>query len=498
MHDQTRKTITLLLFFLLVPVLTCVIIGGAVVRKLPENTRAIERNLSLQTGLDWNIESSEYCSPNRIRLKNVSLKNIINSEPVYSAPVIDITFLREKPDSKFFIAIAYDETNIGKDSLLNTVLRILSIDKYFKRTSGYCRVSVPKSEVHIDIADAANSSAAINSILSQLIGRFAELSEVPAQLFFDEINVKQKADSGALAVLQFRFVSANIYRTETAYRSEWSFQIPAVSEMERQQIEIEHHRNHQGFDITFRTQYQPVPCRWVSMFCPYFAILGDNCLFSGEISVNQRGGQQTVQLHNAFFNNLDMVSLTADYAPSALKGVMDVSIEQGTLAAGVMLAKGWLHAKDGTIERALFHRLVDRFALQVQPPEILDSVLDAVPYDACNINFQMTSEGIIFWSSQTKNVFMTRMGDGFNSQPMYAYFTQNNMQPVSYHSLLSLFAPDAAPIVPLTPGIQRIVSFLPSGELSLPTRNIELSLPARNPALETPQPIIANPWQPKE
>ncbi|MDR0705229.1 MAG: hypothetical protein LBF88_09590, partial [Planctomycetaceae bacterium] len=83
LHDQTRRIISLLLFFILGPLLTLGILAGIMLRKIPANARQFEYNAAVQTGLTWKIDAVEYRSLHGVRLKNVRLLDSFSAKTIF-------------------------------------------------------------------------------------------------------------------------------------------------------------------------------------------------------------------------------------------------------------------------------------------------------------------------------------------------------------------------------------------------------------------------------
>lgn len=510
--DQTRRLITLLIFFLLGPLLTLGILAGIGLRRLPYNARLFERNLSIQTGLDWNIEAVDYRSPENIRLKKVRLIDPSLDKPLYFAPQIDLIYvssvLREDcfPDIESSAETAETVGLSVAGSAQKVAANAQKILSGGKRPKGFWRISIPESSLRLNIANQAGASQLVGEHFNRILSRFSNLSGEPIQIVLDKVeiflpnrestgNQLNQTNGGAGRAKNtndsffVRFIAGNVYRTPKTIRSDWFFQMPAVSETEKQAVSIEQDRKSGVFRLTLKTEEQPISCELASLFCPAFQSFGPGSRFSGEISGQYRPGLSqgwNIRLRNAFLNDLDLARFASAYTPAAVSGNVQLSIASANFGDGPFEAQGWIWVRGGSLERSLFHRLVDRFALQVNPEGLVDAPLEDYPFDDCMINFRLQADGIVFWSGDSRNVFMTRNGDGMKKHSMAVFFTQRNMQPISYHSILSLFAPDSAPIVPLTPGIQKLVSIIPTDSFTPGTNLQRQSIPQFRPQSETP------------
>ena len=72
---------------------------------------------------------------------------------------------------------------------------------------------------------------------------------------------------------------------------------------------------------------------------------------------------------------------------------------------------------------------------------------------------------------------MARDGDGVRAHPMSVHFPMDHRRPVSYHAILSLLAPDTAPVVPLTPSLKKLYSVIPVPETQLSSIDPRKMLP---------------------
>jgi hypothetical protein len=110
---------------------------------------------------------------------------------------------------------------------------------------------------------------------------------------------------------------------------------------------------------------------------------------------------------------------------------------------------------------ALFRRCADRFQLNVEPRSALDSSMQMVPFSACAIHFLLQPTGIDFWAdTKWGDMFMCYQVDSRSPFVLKVYFPSNR-RPVTYHELMAIFAPDRAPTVPLTYGLQPILPHIP-------------------------------------
>lgn len=410
----------------------------------------------------------------------------VSEKPIFFAPQIDLIYHAEGRQQEFFPDIE-QQTLLPKESLPSSISGLIP---KASRACGFLCISVPKSSLRLAHTTSEGASQLVQDYFHRFLARMSGLSTQPVRIVLDEIEivppmlkpeenltseVNAKASVKKQDAFIIRFASGNLYRTAEQIRSDWSFQIPFISETEIQRFHITQNRKTNISEISFKTERQPIPSEWAAMFCSAFLRFGSGSLFSGEISGRQYPAEPhrwSIRLRNAFFNKLDLARFTSDYTPQTVTGTVDINIAQATFGQGPLTAEGWLRVQNGSVDRSLFNQLIGRFDLQVQPPNIPDTA--DIPFDECVINFRMQPDGIVFWSNSDQNVFMLRKGDGFTTQPMYVYFNQKNMKPISYHSILSIFAPDSAPVVPLTPGIQKLVSMIPTDSFSDPVFKPEL------------------------
>ncbi|MDR2644032.1 MAG: hypothetical protein LBC74_14725, partial [Planctomycetaceae bacterium] len=184
---------------------------------------------------------------------------------------------------------------------------------------------------------------------------------------------------------------------------------------------------------------------------------------SGEESV------WTYSLRNVFFNDLDLSQIMAGKIPYNLSGnIKGLRVNEALVGRGKLLANGWIEVVDGVIERGLFHRMVKQFALTVIPASLLDSPRSEYPFTRCIFNYRLQHDGVIFWversAEEAGNMFMFNVGDGVQTLPMAVSLPNSDGKLVSYHNVLSIFAPDTAPIVPLTPLSKYFVPLIPTDE----------------------------------
>ncbi|MDR2169861.1 MAG: hypothetical protein LBP59_06950 [Planctomycetaceae bacterium] len=526
-----------LLFFIFGPLLTLLILGGVILRKLPSNVVVYERAAMLATGLRWEIGAVEYRKLNQIRFKNVRLFRSNSSKPFFAASEIDLVYVSggvgragdvtKNNRNRLFPGVvnlqnaAKNPNNIlgvNTGGISGTVKRFFGVgngDGFWRLlvgrslvdlTEGGDGVGVGKSNGNNDgnndgnnsnndgnnnsngnsngngvgisesnIGDKFDGGVVLRECFLELIARMELLSVEPVFITFDEIDVI----GTSLNRFKLRFVAGNLYQTESAIRSEWNFLIPLVSETESERISIVRRRNSRSLAVTLKTGNMPLPCEFIAIFCPSFRILGGYpARVSGEImaSVEYLGGggiggggaaAWEYSLRNVFFNDINIERFMAGSLPYILRGnVRGFRVNEAYWGGGKLRADGWVEIVEGVIERGLFHRIVKNFALTVMPESILDSPRMEYPFTQCVFNYKIDHNGVIFWkerlSDEAGNVFMFKTGDGVQTQPMAVSLPDGNGKLVSYHNVLSIFAPDSAPIVPLTPLSKFLIPLLPT------------------------------------
>jgi len=164
-------------------------------------------------------------------------------------------------------------------------------------------------------------------------------------------------------------------------------------------------------------------------------------------------------MNNVIFENVPLAPLVSPYTDFAVVGtIVDLRFDQTVFGAEGFNVKGSLHVQNGAIAAALFHRCVDNFDLTVRPAEILDAPVPMIPFTECAIRFHLQPHGIDFREDEQwfKTFMLYQEGD----RKVTVHFPERR-QTVSYHEFMSVFAPDSAPTVPLTPGLQSVLPFVP-------------------------------------
>ncbi|MDR0328409.1 MAG: hypothetical protein LBI05_08955 [Planctomycetaceae bacterium] len=463
LHEQTQRFILLLIFYLFGPILTLGIIGGIVVRKHSFHARSWERSLTQQTGLHWAIQSVEYRSPGFVRLHEVK---ILEETAVFHAKKIDVRLITDTPQPKAFPGILPPPTeNTGLTQLLEKALPLAySPDRYWQ-------ISVPVSVLNFGQYSSEDSASLVQSMLHKVFARFASLSEEPVQLTFDEIaliserSLKNSGNTSYDKVDIFRFVQGNIYRTPKEIRSDWAFQIKDISELDwehRERLSFTLSPTN-TFEVSFHTGGQPVPCDLAAVFYSPFQYFSDGS-FRGEFSVSTQIGSHspTIRLNQAVFKDVPLAPLVSPYTEFAVNGtIVDFQLENAIFGTEEPYAEGCLQVKDGAIEKALFHRCVDRFQLTVEPDSILESPMPMVPFTACVIHFRLLPDGIDFWANQLWRDSFMYYRESSDVPETLVVFLPAQRRTVTYPELMSIFASDGTPVVPLIPGFQALVPCLP-------------------------------------
>ncbi|MDR3181636.1 MAG: hypothetical protein LBT89_01745 [Planctomycetaceae bacterium] len=471
LHEQTRRFLALGTFYLLGPMLTLAVIGAVVLRKLPDNARRFEYALSVQTGLHWSIDSLEYRSPNTVRLCRVQLYD--NDNTVFIAPQIDIGYVTGGKLNERFPGIMLNrsvkESAAKKQDFLQNFLQgFAGIFPSFEPESGYWQINLDTALIKLDAYSGETSAAAVQQILHKIVSRFEFLAETPVQISIEKLAAVSGYSSTKKGEKYdtFRFVQGSIYRTNDSFRSDWTFQIKGISETETEQLSFVRPLAGDTLEITLQTGKQGVPCGLAAVFCRAFEPFtgGD---FSGRFSVtlnNTNPRSAAVRLDNVTLKNFGLIPLVKPYTRFAITGtVADLTIKHAVFGTSQFTAEGSVKIASGSLDTALFHRIVDNFRLTVVPSTIVESPRQPIPFTGCVVHFRLQPDGAVFWTDELwKNAFMyTENSKG--EIVMTAYMPAGNKrQAVSYQAVLSIFAPDAAPVVPLTPGLQKIYSVIPA------------------------------------
>jgi hypothetical protein len=284
------------------------------------------------------------------------------------------------------------------------------------------------------------------------------------QFVFEEIYVvsEHSQNRGENTADLFQLVQGNIYRTPSEIRSDWSFEIKGISDIDRLYLSFALSLT-DTLEITFRTGRQPIPCDLAAVFyAPFKHFSGGT--FLGEFAMSTRSGHnaQTIRLNNAAFNNVPLAPLIDAYTDFAVLGTIDdLRFTQAVFGTEGIYAEGNLRVFNGAIEKALLHRCVDNFQLTVKPASMLDSSMQMIPFTASAIHFRLHRNGIDFWADQTwiDTIMFQALDAG--RPPEWVIRLPSHLRTVTYHELMSIFAPDSAPSVPLTPGTQFILPHVP-------------------------------------
>ena len=464
LHEQTQRFILLLIFYLFGPILTLGIIGGIALRKLPSNARSWERNLTQQTGLHWSIQSIEYCSPELVRLKEVKILDDTAQLPLFHARQIEVQLVTDTPREKIFpgISATAKTEHTGLTALLTRSF------PSFRSADRFWRISVPFAIVNFSKYSSEESALLLQKMLDRVFARFDTLSEVPVQFVFDQIAVvseyslKKEGDKNEDKVDIFRFVQGNIYRTPEEIRSDWSFQIKDVSEFDRQHLSFILSLN-DTLDISFRTEKQPIPCDLAAVFyAPFKHFSGGT--FQGEwvLSTRSVNNSHTVRLNQVIFTNVPLAPLVREYTDFSIEGtVADLRLDRAVFGTEGTYAEGSFQIIDGALDNALFHRCVDHFRLTVEPQHILDAPTRQIPFTACAIHFRLQPEGIDFWADHIWRDVLMHYKEERSTHSLWQVRFPVDRRPVTYHELMSIFASDGAPVVPLTPGLRSVLQHIP-------------------------------------
>ena len=490
LHDQTRRVLTLLIFYLLGPILTFGLIAGVAVRKVSWNARLYERAVAAGTGLALHVGSVEYRTPTCVRFQNVDVLDGATGAPLFHAPAIEWTFVPSEKLGDFFPGLAPEKKGDREErpSLESFVSFFSAILPIRSETLGFHRLTIPQSEIRFETLTPEESAKKTQELLFELLARYRKTPGLPIQIGLDHVDLnlhnsgkRERSLPGSL-----RFVQGNLYRVADSTRSDWTFQLPEVSEVEMQRFSVEEQPaklvlrfsnslpdNHQAYP-------KEIPCELAAAFCSFFQHFSQGSQFFGDLTAEYRasepGNPWTFRLLDFFLRNLDVARYAAEYTPFPISGKADIQLYRAAFGSGTFTAEGWLEVRSGSLDRTLFHRLAERFDLRVDPEGSLEGT--AVPFDRCVVVFRLDKDGATFWKNNDDgtNRFMVR--EARPTVPPMSVYLPNTRSPIPYPMILAALVPDTAPIIPLTSGTQKIISVLPTETLPQPVTAPPLPLTA--------------------
>ena len=410
------------------------LVAGVAARKASWNARIYEQIVAAACGLNLRIGSVEYRTPTSIRFRDVTVLDGRAETPLFHAPEVEWSFSASETDEADLL-------------------------------------SIPQAEVRFEAFTPEESARKTQELLFELLTRYRKTPERPIQVVLDQVHLRLNGNRPLPNSV--RSVQGKCSRTTESVQFEWTFQIPQVSETETQRFTIEDRQTPQGREFVFhfsniqtgsKDYPQVIPCELAGAFCSFFHLFSKGSHFSGEITAEYRVFEPRnpwmIHLTGLFLQNLDVSQYATEYSSFPFSGSADVQLYRATFDKGTMTAaEGWLHTRKGSIDRTLFRRLVDRFGLTVHPLEILESPATAIPFDQCVVFFRLAQDGVTFWKDSDNHLFMV--------SPAMQVSLPNTKSSVPYLTLLATFAPDNVPVVPLTPGTQRIIGVLSAEQ---PTR----------------------------
>ena len=464
LHEQTQRFILLLIFYLFGPILTLGIIGGIVLRKLPENARHWERTLTQQTGLHWEIQSVEFRSPGFIRLHGVKILDDTAQRPIFFAPRIDVRRITDTRRERIFPGIVSTSATPAWGGLTSVFADSMPS---FRSGDQFWQITASGAVLDFGGYSSEESALLVQNMLRKVFARLDTLAnDVPVQFVFEEIYVisehSLKRGGERVEADLFRLVQGNIYQTSSAVRSDWSFEIQNITHADRLHLSFTFSLT-DTFEIAFQTGRQPIPCDLAAVFYSPFKHFSGGT-FQGEFALSTRVGRnaQTTRLNNAIFQNVPLAPLVSTYTDFSVTGtIADLRFDRAVFGAEEIYAVGALLVQNGAVETALFHRCVDNFQLNVEPSDILDSEMRMIPFTACAIHFRLQHGGIDFWADQIWVDAIMYQLSPVTGGLEWAVRLPPHRRTVTYHELMSIFAADNAPVVPLTPGMQSLLPHIP-------------------------------------
>ena len=487
LHDQTRRAVALLIFSFFGPILTFGIVAGIVARKGSWNARLYEQAVATHTGFNLRIGSVEYRTPESVRFRNVDILDASTNIPLFHAPEVEWTFVSSKRlDDSFPGLLAKKEgERESRPSLESFISFFAAAFSIRSDKSGFYHLTIPQAEIRFETLTPEESAKKTQELLFELVSRYRKIAEHPVQVDLERVDLRLRGNGQRKTPLpdSVRFVQGNLYHTTESVRSDWTFQIPDVSELETLRFSIEERQSTKGTERTlhFSNRLEAaypkvIPCELAGAFSSFFHPFSRDSHFFGEIKAEYRpsesGNPWTFRMTDLYLENLNLAQYAAEYTSFPIAGTIRVQILHATFGNGLFTATGWLEVCQGKMDQFLFHRLIKEFALRVEPEGILETMTaPMVPFDQCVVTFRLSGDGAMFWNDNSvpPNLFMVRKSLSPDI-PGMSVFLPAEKNSISYPKVLAAFAPDGAPSIPVSAETQKILTVLPTGKtLSQPS-----------------------------
>lgn len=448
MSPRLQQRLVLILFWILGPLTTFVVVASVGVRHTTWAARFYEDALGREIGRDVTIRRVEFVRPDTVRLHGVAFGETVSKTP-----------------RLFFPEMLIEDVVIDTDDAIDRFFPALASDAGIVKPTRFYRLHAPLL--------VWNAASGETSPLEAILAYWGRVDVPPAvatpiQIGIDEMRVVRETPHTKPVTVKLTSLQARSCRTSSAHHLDGRFTTAGDAASESVFWSVVHSLDpaatlRSAIELA-TTPSSPIPMPLLAIFAPSLDIAGNESRFVGTLrgelmwEPDPQRYLWSLFLKEVTVRNIPLESLARQFTHYRVSGTIEgVCLDEAHWREGLVSAKGWLHLTQGVLDAELVARLTAQLRLRTIPDDLASRVSGGVvPFEQFGLRYQLSRRGATFEAPGENGIIMQ------DATRTLSLVIPPAMQPTPYSEILSVLTPSTAPQVPWTPQTKQALQILPT------------------------------------